>query len=1111
MRRAHFSLQALFNPKLTPYAVSAAPAWVWSTDGARVLWANAAGSALLGAQDDGELSSRNFNLADPYRRQIAQLSGRLPPSGAPRLERLRGFGAPLGTLMTCACARITLPEGNGCLVAAAHAARRASPFEERVLTFIGALDKPALAFTLNGSFICGNIASDNIDEIANIGSQLLGEISQAELGQKGFCEIGTALGRATIYRIGADAETALIALLPDTVIRDAKPQPVSTHELRPAAIETVEPQATPVPPAEVPFTPQPEPIETNAVADVSAADSFPELRHDIEEIVSYRDPAPDSTPAAILPAPSSAIPLSMSDENNFDHQPQVPATAEPFLALPDDDAPLQARRYPLRFIWQMDTEGRFSFGSDEFTRVIGRQTAAAFGRLWSDVADALNLDPEHRIEEAVSTRHTFSSVVLQWPVDGFGARLPVELSGLPLFDRNREFAGYRGFGICRDLDGLTRIEAQRRQDTLFGPASSQASSQVKPKEPVPSPSTPATPPTEIVADANAPATPDSSPSPAMEDNVEPPQNVVPFRPANGEGKPPSLTPVENNAFQEIARQLSERLESEASRLLGGRESSETPPAGSVPESETVISSESEPSGNPVHDAPVHAEAAHLQPAPPEPHHPATPDPQLYDHLPTGVLVYQLDRLLYANPAFLSATGYASLSGLIDDGGLDALYVETRSPQTEGGRPIAISTPRMGDAPGLEGRLHTIAWGGDNALALMLSPAAETTTAHHYAPAVQTPEPEQSDEIQVEELATILETTAEGVVMFDGFGRISGCNRSAEALFGLSASDISGRNLIDLFALESQRALLDYLDGIKAGNAQSVLDHGRDVLGRTPDGGTFPLSVTMGRTRPVGPRYFAVFRDRTPARIVEPDTGRRSSERLASAKADLLARLSHEIRMPVNAIIGFAEVMIDERFGPLGNERYVDYMKDIRASGERVISIIDDMLDLSRIESGKIELAFTSQDLNALIEQCVGVMQPQANRERIIIRSSLTHGLPNVTADARALRQIALNLIGSSIHFANAGGQVIVSTALTDLGEVALRVRDTGHGLNDNEIAAALAPFRNSPPDEVAQDSGANLSLTKALVEANRGRFQIKSAPNSGTLIEVVFDPANATA
>jgi signal transduction histidine kinase len=233
--------------------------------------------------------------------------------------------------------------------------------------------------------------------------------------------------------------------------------------------------------------------------------------------------------------------------------------------------------------------------------------------------------------------------------------------------------------------------------------------------------------------------------------------------------------------------------------------------------------------------------------------------------------------------------------------------------------------------------------------------------------------------------------------------------------------------------------------------------------------------------------------------------RRQADRSATAKADLLARISHEVRTPLNAIIGFSEVMISERFGTLGNERYVEYMKDIRASGERVMAIISDLQDLSQIETGRMDLAFTSQNLNELVESCVAVMQPQANRERIIVRTSLAQTLPTVIADGRALRQITLNLIGNSIHLANAGGQVIVSTALSDFGDVVLRVRDTGHGLNDNELAAAMEPFRTQgPADKTSENTGISLSLTKALVEANRAQFQIKTAPHSGTLIEVVF-------
>src|SRR4029077_1503500 len=137
--------------------------------------------------------------------------------------------------------------------------------------------------------------------------------------------------------------------------------------------------------------------------------------------------------------------------------------------------------------------------------------------------------------------------------------------------------------------------------------------------------------------------------------------------------------------------------------------------------------------------------------------------------------------------------------------------------------------------------------------------------------------------------------------------------------------------------------------------------------------------------------------------------------------------------------------------------------------------------------------FTNQNLNEIVESCVAVMQPQANRERIIIRTSLAHTLPPVIADARALRQITLNLIGNSIQLTNAGGQVIVSTALSDYGEGMLRVRGTGHGLNENEVAAALEPFRTAAPsDQASEGAGVSLSPAKALVEAHRRQVPDKT-------------------
>ena len=487
----------------------------------------------------------------------------------------------------------------------------------------------------------------------------------------------------------------------------------------------------------------------------------------------------------------------------------------------------------------------------------------------------------------------------------------------------------------------------------------------------------------------------------------------------------------------------------------------------------------------------------------------------------AVLIYRLDRLLYANPTFLKRVGYESLHALEEAGGLDALYVEpgvsTSSSTSEAGTPMMISATHAGE--GTEptptaARLHTITWDGDAALALICS-EGPVDAAPVPAPATLPEQPPAAapGDADAEELGAILDTTAEGIVMFDEQGNITACNRSAEALFGYDSKEFVTRNLADLFAPESQHGVFEYLAGVKSAGAANLLDHGRETLGRARQGGHIPLSITIGRTRADRPNFFAVFRDLSQSRKSEGELqqARRLADRAASARSDMLAKISHELRAPLNAIIGFADVMIGERFGALGNDRYIEYMRDIRASGQQVISFIDDMLDLSRIETGKLDLSFASQNLNELVENCVAVMQPQANRERIIIRTSLAHTLPPVVADARALRQIAMNLIGNSIHLAKAGGQVIVSTALSDFGEVVLRVRDTGRAMNDNQVAAALEPFRSRTASGTADVSAVNLSLTKALVEANRAQFHIKPGPHTGTLVEVVFSRAAARA
>jgi PAS domain S-box-containing protein len=996
---------------------------------------------------------------------------------------------------------------------------RTMPLLERLQRLVEGIDTPIAAFARDGTFVGASEAAGPLPCFRNLSEAGLDDARSSALIQ-GRVETPIGTGHMVLQRVGHGADVGLVALIApaaDQSIPDYK-QPAMSGEA-PAEFALIDEFAESTT-AEItveqaawdePAEPDPQTVLQLDMPHVEAshAEAPPQTTTPDPE-VHQDEPSPYIEAVADEPAPTPAAEPSPA----IDSTPPAPAEAPSWLDEPSRDP----RQQPLRFMWRMDAEGRFSLDPGEFTRLIGPRTAAGFGRPWSEIAEAFGLDPDRRVLKAVATRDAWTGINLCWPVDG-GGRLAVELSGLPIYDHARNLAGYRGFGVCRDFDALTRLAALRRYESFRDPPGPQTLSAGLVEADLatgpPAADLAAEPSVALSGTAELPASiaSETSQQTDLETSVETPKNVLPFRPP-GETKSPTLTPVENSAFHELARQLSARLDSENGGTAATTATSDAP--------ETTVE---QPAAQ---EAPEQVGEAPEWLADPEP--PARGetrrDKTLLDLLPVGVLIYRLDRLLYANAAFLERMGYASLHALEEAGGVDALYVEpgvsSASSTSDTGTPVTISiSPEQAAseaAPpaGIDARLFTISWDDDSALALIFSGtgAQSGNAAAAIAQAIPASPPSAVGHGDAEELGAILDTTAEGIVMFDAAGNINLCNRSAEALFGYDGTELMRRNLTELFAPESQRMVKDYLESIRGTGVASLLDHGRDVLGRASRGGLIPLSMTMGRTRPGGPNFFAVFRDLSQTRKSESELreARRLADRAASAKADMLARISHEVRTPLNAIIGFAEVMIDERFGALGNERYVEYMKDIRASGERVIAIIDDLLDLSRIETGKLDLAFANQNLNDTVESCVAVMQPQANRERIIIRTSLAHALPPVVADARALRQITLNLIGNSMHLANAGGQVIVSTALSDFGEVVLRIRDTGHGLNDNEVAAAMEPFRTrAPSDQASDSSGVILSLTKALVEANRGQFHIKRGPHSGTLIEVVFLRAMARA
>ncbi|MCM5559258.1 ATP-binding protein [Pleomorphomonas sp. JP5] len=489
---------------------------------------------------------------------------------------------------------------------------------------------------------------------------------------------------------------------------------------------------------------------------------------------------------------------------------------------------------------------------------------------------------------------------------------------------------------------------------------------------------------------------------------------------------------------------------------------------------------------PVHPAPVldrKAEAA-IDPAP-------SIDVALLDKLPVALAILRGGDILHANRAFLDLCGYPDITSIDADGGFSQVF-EGAALSRDAANP-AIRRRDGVEIP-VSARLHSMPMEGGIASLLVVQETAAATSRDRLAIAEQ----------RAEDMEAILDTATDGVLVLDHKGLVIGANKSAEALFGSERSHMIGMAFVDLLAPESHRSALDYLDGLGRNALSSVLNDGREVIGRVAGGGLVPLFMTVGRVSTT--KFCAVLRDITQWKRAEEEltSAKKAAENASSQKSDFLAKMSHEIRTPLNAIIGFSEVMMEERFGPVGNDRYKEYLRDIHVSGTHIMSLVNDLLDLSKIEAGKLELTFEAVGLNDVVRECAALMQPQANRERIIIRTSLSSSLPPVVADNRSLRQIILNLLSNAVKFNSAGGQVIVSTLYEESGEVVLRVRDTGHGMSEGDIVKAMEPFRQLSTSRTGGGTGLGLPLTKALVEANRAAFQIDSTPGQGTMIQITF-------
>ena len=228
-----------------------------------------------------------------------------------------------------------------------------------------------------------------------------------------------------------------------------------------------------------------------------------------------------------------------------------------------------------------------------------------------------------------------------------------------------------------------------------------------------------------------------------------------------------------------------------------------------------------------------------------------------------------------------------------------------------------------------------------------------------------------------------------------------------------------------------------------------------------------------------------------------------------AKSEFLASMSHELRTPLNAIIGFSGTMKDELFGAIENEKYRDYLCDIHHSGEHLLELINDILDASAIEAGAMKLNEGHINISDMIDTSLRLIEPRALTGKVSLSSDVAIGLPQINGDKRRIRQIMLNLLSNAVKFTPDGGRVHVSAFLNDDGSLSISVKDTGIGMDEDEIETAMSDFGqvDSGLNRKHEGTGLGLPLTKGLVELHGGVLKIKSGKGVGTDAIVIFPPA----
>lgn len=358
---------------------------------------------------------------------------------------------------------------------------------------------------------------------------------------------------------------------------------------------------------------------------------------------------------------------------------------------------------------------------------------------------------------------------------------------------------------------------------------------------------------------------------------------------------------------------------------------------------------------------------------------------------------------------------------------------------------------------------------------------------------------------------------------DKKGRILFLNAPTAKLLEKEADDLRGHALSDFLTSKDRKKVGAFIK-LPEGRSGSDFTAGVKVTFTDSEADERQVTLRLHALRERSPIKFCAFlrstnetASETAGRAAPGGKPKTDDDKSSKRRADFVARVSHEIRTPLNAILGFSDLILSESMGPIGNDKYKEYMNDIRDSGKLILSLVNDILDLAKAEAQAISVELKGMNVEASMRRVASILSRQAETHEIRLSINIAHPLPVILADERSVMQILLNLVSNAIKFSKPGDEVLISARPHDKDHVALMVTDTGVGMTEEDLERALSPYEQTETNDLVDDqgkkvgTGLGLPISKALAEANRAEFRIESARDKGTRVQILFNRARVAA